>query len=116
MSFNAMAETIEESHRTLETQVLQKTLNLQQANAALELLYQSSRSLATRLANAEGLDELIRRFQTRLPELRLSLCLQGQLQARPSNCSPCMAPATGRSAPAAIAPPARSIFNPTRSR
>ena len=80
-SFNAMAETIEQSHRTLETQVRQKTLNLQQANAALELLYQSSRSLATRLANAEGLDELIRRFQQRLPGLRLSLCLQGQLQA-----------------------------------
>jgi two-component system nitrate/nitrite sensor histidine kinase NarX len=80
-SFNAMAETIEDSHRTLESQVQQKTLNLQQANAALELLYQSSRSLATRLANAEGLDELIRRFQQRLPGLRLSLCLQGQLQA-----------------------------------
>lgn len=80
-SFNAMAETIEQSHRTLETQVQHKTLNLQQANAALELLYQSSRSLATRLANAEGLDELIRRFQQRLPGLRLSLCLQGQLQA-----------------------------------
>ncbi|ROL73946.1 HAMP domain-containing protein [Pseudomonas vranovensis] len=80
-SFNAMAETIEQSHRTLESQVQQKTLNLQQANAALELLYQSSRSLATRLANAEGLDELIRRFQQRLPGLRLSLCLQGQLQA-----------------------------------
>ncbi|MGE7958267.1 HAMP domain-containing protein [Pseudomonas sp. NPDC089530] len=80
-SFNAMAETIEQSHRTLETLVRQKTLNLQQANAALELLYQSSRSLATRLANAEGLDELIRRFQQRLPGLRLSLCLQGQLQA-----------------------------------
>jgi Signal transduction histidine kinase, nitrate/nitrite-specific len=54
MSFNTMAETIEESHRTLESQVRQKTLNLQQANAALELLYQSSRSLATRLANAEA--------------------------------------------------------------
>ncbi|WP_248797732.1 HAMP domain-containing protein [Pseudomonas sp. MWU13-2105] len=80
-SFNAMAETIEQSHRTLETQVRQKTLNLQQANAALELLYQSSRSLATRLANAEGLDELIRRFQQRLPGLRLSLCLQGRMQA-----------------------------------
>lgn len=80
-SFNAMAETIEESHRTLESQVQQKTLNLQQANAALELLYQSSQSLATRLANAEGLDELIRRFQQRLPGLRLSLCLQGQSQA-----------------------------------
>ncbi|MDD1016479.1 HAMP domain-containing protein [Pseudomonas rubra] len=80
-SFNAMAQTIEESHRTLETQVQHKTLNLQQANAALELLYQSSRSLATRLANAEGLDELIRRFQQRLPGLRLSLCLHGQVQA-----------------------------------
>ncbi|WP_053130229.1 HAMP domain-containing protein [Pseudomonas sp. MIACH] len=81
LSFNAMAETIEESHRTLESQVRQKTLNLQQANAALELLYQSSRSLATRLANAEGLDELIRRFQKRLPGLRLSLCLQGHFLA-----------------------------------
>ncbi|MFY9959519.1 HAMP domain-containing protein [Pseudomonas sp.] len=80
-SFNAMAETIEQSHRTLETQVQQKTLHLQQANAALELLYQSSSSLATRLANAEGLDELIRRFQQRLPGLRLSLCLQGQMKA-----------------------------------
>ncbi|MGN8277689.1 HAMP domain-containing protein [Pseudomonas sp. SMV71] len=80
-SFNTMAETIEQSHRTLEDQVRQKTLHLQQANAALELLYQSSRSLATRQANAEGLDELIARFQQRLPGLRLSLCLQGQLQA-----------------------------------
>jgi len=81
LSFNAMAETIEQSHSTLESQVRQKTLNLQQANAALELLYQSSRSLATRLANAEGLDELIRRFQKRLPGLRLSLCLQGHFLA-----------------------------------
>jgi two-component system, NarL family, nitrate/nitrite sensor histidine kinase NarX len=81
LSFNAMAETIEASHRTLESQVQLKTLNLQQANAALELLYQSSSSLATRLANAEGLDELIRRFQTRLPGLRLSLCLQGHFLA-----------------------------------
>lgn len=81
LSFNTMAETIEASHRTLESQVRLKTLNLQQANAALELLYQSSRSLATRLANAEGLDELIRRFQKRLPGLRLSLCLQGHFLA-----------------------------------
>src|SRR3546814_1821857 len=50
--------------------VQQKTLNLQQANAALELLYQSSRSLATRQANAEGLDELISRFQQRRSEER----------------------------------------------
>lgn len=81
LSFNTMAETIEASHRTLESQVRLKTLNLQQANAALELLYQSSSSLATRLANAEGLDELIRRFQKRLPGLRLSLCLQGHFLA-----------------------------------
>lgn len=81
LSFNAMAATIEASHRTLESQVQLKTLNLQQANAALELLYQSSSSLATRLANAEGLDELIRRFQKRLPGLRLSLCLQGHFLA-----------------------------------
>ncbi|WP_095110779.1 HAMP domain-containing protein [Pseudomonas sp. Irchel 3E20] len=81
LSFNAMAETIEESHRTLESQVRNKTQHLQQANAALELLYQSSSSLATRLANAEGLDQLIQRFQQRLPGLRLSLCLQGHYLA-----------------------------------
>ncbi|WP_314384180.1 HAMP domain-containing protein [Pseudomonas brenneri] len=81
LSFNTLAETIEQSHRTLESQVQHKTLNLQQANAALELLYESSRSLASRLANAEGLDELIRRFQNRLPGLRLSLCLQGHFLA-----------------------------------
>ncbi len=80
-SFNAMAETIEESHRTLESRVAQKTLTLAQTNAALELLYQSSRSLATRQANAERLDELINRFQQRLPGLRLTLCLQDNVQA-----------------------------------
>ena len=80
-SFNAMAETIEESHRTLESRVVQKTLTLAQTNAALELLYQSSSSLATRQANAERLDELINRFQQRLPGLRLTLCLQDNLQA-----------------------------------
>lgn len=80
-SFNAMAETIEESHRTLESRVAQKTQTLAQTNAALELLYQSSRSLATRQANAERLDELINRFQQRLPGLRLTLCLQDNVQA-----------------------------------
>ncbi|MDM8349982.1 histidine kinase [Pseudomonas sp. sp1636] len=81
LSFNAMAETIEESHRTLESRVAQKTQTLAQTNAALELLYQSSRSMATRQANAERLDELISRFQQRLPGLRLTLCLQDNIQA-----------------------------------
>lgn len=81
LNFNDMAEAIEASHRTLESQVQQKTLKLVQANAALELLYQSSRSLANRLANAERLDELINNFQQRLPGLRLTLCLQGDSQA-----------------------------------
>lgn len=80
-SFNAMAEAIEESHRTLESRVAQKTLTLAQTNAALELLYQSSSSLATSQANAERLDELINRFQQRLPGLRLTLCLHDNLQA-----------------------------------
>ena len=80
-SFNAMAETIEESHRTLESRVAQKTLTLAQTNAALELLYQSSSSLATSQANAERLDELINRFQQRLPGLRLTLCLHDNIQA-----------------------------------
>ncbi|MNF42364.1 Nitrate/nitrite sensor protein NarX [compost metagenome] len=80
-SFNAMAEAIEESHRTLESRVAQKTQTLAQTNAALELLYQNSRSLATRQANVERLDELISRFQQRLPGLRLTLCLQDNVHA-----------------------------------
>ncbi|MFC5695504.1 HAMP domain-containing protein [Pseudomonas sp. GCM10022186] len=76
-SFNAMADAIEESHRTLESRVADKTRALEQSNAALELLYQSSRSIASRPANAERLNELIGRFQQRLPGLSLSLCLKG---------------------------------------
>lgn len=74
-SFNAMADVIEESHRTLESRVREKTQNLAQSNAALELLYLSSSSFASNPANAEQLNELIQSFQSRLPGLRLTLCL-----------------------------------------
>ncbi|MDH0959322.1 HAMP domain-containing protein [Pseudomonas chengduensis] len=80
-SFNAMADAIEENHRTLASRVSEKTQNLAQSNAALELLYQSSRSIASNPASAERLDELIDRFQQRLPGLRLTLCLHGDTQA-----------------------------------
>lgn len=84
-SFNAMADAIEESHRTLESRVAEKTQNLAQSNAALELLYLSSRSIASIPANAEQLDELIDSFQQRLPGLRLTLCLKGDTQAPVEN-------------------------------
>jgi two-component system nitrate/nitrite sensor histidine kinase NarX len=77
LSFNAMADSIEESHRTLETRVREKTQNLAQSNAALELLYLSSRSFSSQPASAEQLDQLINSFQKHLPGLRLSLCLHG---------------------------------------
>ncbi|WP_415755493.1 HAMP domain-containing protein [Pseudomonas leptonychotis] len=77
LSFNSMAGAIEDSHRTLESRVAEKTQDLEQSNAALELLYKSSRSIASNPANAEQLDELIERFQQRLPGLRLTLCLRG---------------------------------------
>lgn len=79
-SFNAMADVIEESHRTLETRVAEKTQELAQSNAALELLYQSSRRIATHPANAGQLDQLLDSFQLSLPGLRLSLCLKGDDQ------------------------------------
>ncbi|CAD5110587.1 HAMP domain-containing protein [Zestomonas carbonaria] len=77
-SFNAMADAIEESHHTLESRVAAKTRELEQSNAALELLYQSSRSIASQPVNAEHLDGLIDSFQQRLPGLNLSLCLKGE--------------------------------------
>ena len=79
-SFNAMAESIEQSHRFLESRVAEETANLAQANAALQLLYQSSRSLAAQPADADALNRLLDSFQERLPGLQLSLCLHGDPQ------------------------------------
>ena len=75
--FNAMADAIEESHHTLERRVREKTQNLAQSNAALELLYLSSSRFARNPAKVEQLNELLDSFQQRLPGLRLSLCLHG---------------------------------------
>ncbi len=80
VSFNAMADAIEESHLTLESRVEQKTANLEQANAALQLLFFSSRQLASVLSSAEQLDLLIENFQALIPGLRLTLCLHGNPQ------------------------------------
>ncbi|QHG68063.1 HAMP domain-containing protein [Pseudomonas putida] len=80
-SFNAMADAIEQSHQTLATRVAEKTLELEQSNAALDLLCHASRSIATQPTSAEHLDELISSFQLRLPGLRLSLCLGQQTEA-----------------------------------
>ncbi|WP_449430268.1 ATP-binding protein [Pseudomonas putida] len=77
-SFNAMADAIEQSHRTLAARVAEKTQELAQSNAALGLLCHASRSIATQPTSAERLDELISSFQQRLPGLRLSLCLRHQ--------------------------------------
>ncbi|OYT95904.1 MAG: nitrate/nitrite two-component system sensor histidine kinase [Pseudomonas sp. PGPPP3] len=77
LSFNAMADAIEESHRTLESRVAQKTATLNQANGALQLLFFSSRQLASHLTSAEQLDLLIDNFQALIPGLRLTLCLHG---------------------------------------
>lgn len=85
LSFNDMAEAIEESHRTLEARVKQKTHHLAVANAALELLLQGSRSIATRQTGAETLNELIRHFQERLPGLQLTLCLQQENTRTPGS-------------------------------
>ncbi|MDG9927211.1 MULTISPECIES: HAMP domain-containing protein [unclassified Pseudomonas] len=79
-SFNAMADAIEESHLTLASRVAEKTQQLAKSNAALELLYQSSRSIASSPASAGQLDALIDSFQQRLPGLRLSLCLKGDMR------------------------------------
>lgn len=80
LSFNAMADAIEESHRTLESRVAEETANLAQANAALQLLFFSSRQLASELTNAGQLDLLINNFQAVIPGLRLTLCLRGNPQ------------------------------------
>lgn len=80
LSFNAMASTIEESHRTLESRVEQKTRHLAVANTALGLLLQSSRSIATAQTGASVLEDLINRFQQQLPGLELTLCLTPPVQ------------------------------------
>lgn len=79
-SFNLMANALADSHRELERRVLKKGQKLTQANAALELLFRSSHSLARGNIDAEALQELLGRFQALLPGLRLSLELEGDLQ------------------------------------
>lgn len=81
LSFNAMASTIEESHRTLESRVASKTRHLEVANTALGLLLQSSRHIATTTqTGASVLEDLINRFQQQLPGLELTLCLTPPVQ------------------------------------
>lgn len=76
VSFNTMADALAVSHRRLEEEVEQKVHRLAQANAALALLFRSSRTLAQAPAGAWALEELLRRFQELLPGLRLTLCMQ----------------------------------------
>ncbi|SNR84169.1 HAMP domain-containing protein [Pseudomonas segetis] len=74
-SFNAMAEVIKQSHLNLEDRINEKTRDLEQTNSTLQMLYQSSQSLATNAANIEQLNNLIDRFQQRFSHLHLTLCL-----------------------------------------
>lgn len=84
--FNDMADAIEESHRTLEQRVAQETRRLSRANAALQLLYRSSRHIATQPATADSIEALLDNFQRSLPGLSLSLCLHGE-DAAPAEAS-----------------------------
>lgn len=81
-SFNSMAQTIKQSHMTLESRISEKTRDLEQSNSALQMLYQSSRRIATEPANAEHLSNLINSFQLHLPRLHLTLCLNGNSSAK----------------------------------
>jgi two-component system nitrate/nitrite sensor histidine kinase NarX len=76
LSFNTMADAVAVSHRRLEAQVQNKVHRLAQANAALELLFRSSHTLAQSPSGAGALEELLRRFQPLLPGLHLALSLQ----------------------------------------
>lgn len=80
-SFNMMAEALATSHRGLEERVQDKLHKLDQANAALELLFRSSHSLAHSLHAADALQELLQRFQTLLPGLQLQLSLEQDAKA-----------------------------------
>lgn len=80
-SFNAMAEALADSHRRLEERVSEQVQELAQANAALELLFRSSHSLARGNTGGEALRELLQRFQSLLPGLQLSLRLEGGSEA-----------------------------------
>lgn len=80
-SFNAMADALADSHRRLEERVSEQVQELAQANAALELLFRSSHSLARGNTGGEALRELLQRFQALLPGLQLSLRLEGGSEA-----------------------------------
>ncbi len=80
-SFNMMAEALATTHRGLEERMQSKLHKLAQANAALELLFRSSHSLAHSLHAADALQELLQRFQTLLPGLQLQISLEQEAKA-----------------------------------
>lgn len=73
LSFNTMADALAASHRQLAERVDRKRRQLEQANAALELLFRSGHRLAQQPLEQAELDELLQRFQELLPGLQLML-------------------------------------------
>lgn len=84
LSFNAMADALQGSHRALEQQVEQKVRQLALANAALEQLSRSSHELALGPADACEFEALLRRFEQLLPGLRLDIDQQGDVPVMPA--------------------------------
>lgn len=77
LSFNTMADALAASHRELAERVDRKRRQLEQANAALELLFRSGHRLAQQPLEQTELDELLQRFQELLPGLQLTLLQPG---------------------------------------
>ncbi len=75
-AFNAMADTIDQSHRHLEELITRKTRNLERANRILVHLNQCSRSVALGQGHLPELIRMIREFESFWSGLQLTLFLK----------------------------------------
>ncbi len=75
-AFNAMADTIDLSHRNLEELIARKTRNLERANRILTHLNQCSRSVALGQGHLPELIRMIKEFESFWSGLQLTLFLQ----------------------------------------
>lgn len=74
-TFNLMAEDLSKMYRDMEQRVRDKTVNLEQRNQSLELLYKTTRTLSDVSLNNEVYDELLQDIKNMVGTGPGSICL-----------------------------------------
>lgn len=80
-TFNLMADNLSSLYGTLETQVAQKTEELERSNHALSLLYETGRLLSVRPLSSERLQQVLKRVEADVNLPAIVICVFNPNQA-----------------------------------